>query len=116
MTVNATAAEQNTTGESGAAGRGDHQAVSADDSRFLGASTDEILANFEVGDQISDQHRDKLAGLLRCYPEVFSRSYADIGSYRGEDVDLETRAGHSSTVHKAVPHPLGAGATAEGAA
>ena len=87
--VNATSAEQNTTGASGTAGRGGQQAMSADDSRFLVASTEEILANFQVGDQISDQHRDKLAGLLRCYPEVFSRSYADIGSFKGEEVDLE---------------------------
>ena len=61
-------------------------AVSADDGRFVGKCTDEILSEFVVGDAITGVQRDKLAGLLASFPDVFSRGYADIGKFRGEDV------------------------------
>lgn len=80
-------------------------AVSADDSRFFGASTDQILSEFEVGDQIVGPHRDKLAELLKANPEVFSRSYADIGSYKGDKVDLELEPGTRPQFSRPYPIP-----------
>ena len=68
-------------------------AVSADDSRFVGKSTSDILSEFVVGEPLSATQRDRLADLLRSYPEIFSRSYADIGTYDGGDVDLELLPG-----------------------
>ena len=68
-------------------------AVSADDSRFVGKSTSDILSEFVVGEPLSVSQRDRLADLLRSYPEIFSRSYADIGTYNGGTVNLELLPG-----------------------
>lgn len=68
-------------------------AVSADDGRFVGKSTDDVLAEFMVGEPLSASQRDKLASLLSSFPEVFSRGYADIGVYKGGEVELELQSG-----------------------
>lgn len=63
--------------------------VSAGDSRFVGKEPEEILEQFKVGEQLKGPTREKVASLLQSFPEVFSDSYADIGCYRGGDVDLD---------------------------
>ena len=68
-------------------------AVSADDGRFVGKSTSGILSELVVGEPLSAPQRDRLAALLRSYPEVFSRGYADIGAYKGGAIDLELLPG-----------------------
>ena len=80
-------------------------AVSADDGRFLGSSADDVLGEFVIGEPLSAGQRDKLASLLRSFPEVFSRGYADIGLYKGGDVDLELQPGARPTFVKPYPVP-----------
>ena len=88
-------------------------AVSADDGRFLGSSSaDDVLGEFVIGEPLSAGQRDKLASLLRSFPEVFSRGYADIGLYKGGDVDLELQC--PPNVCQAVPSAVGEGRTVAG--
>ena len=80
-------------------------AVSADDGRFVGKSTDEILTEFLVGDPITGTQRDKLAVLLASFPEVFSRGYADVGRFKGEKVQLDLQPGAQPQFVKPYPVP-----------
>lgn len=86
-------------------GTAEVNAVSADDGRFVGKATQEILSEFVVGEPISGSQRDKLASLLSSFPEVFSRGYADIGKYQGDDVDLELQSGARPQFAKPYPVP-----------
>ena len=79
--------------------------VSADDGRFVGKTTDEVLSEFVVGSPITPSQRDKLAALLSSFPEVFSRGYADIGRYTGGDVDLELQEGARPQFIRPYPVP-----------
>lgn len=79
--------------------------VSADDGRYLGKTTDEVLSEFVVGSAITGSQRDKLAALLTSFPEVFSRGYADIGRYKGSDIDLELQEGASPQFIRPYPVP-----------
>lgn len=104
-TVNAVSSDVGVTETVAGVGMCCEHAVSADDSRFLGASTDDVLDHFCIGDQITGQHCDKLATLLKSQSEVFSRGYADIGSYKGEEVDLELEPGTRPQFSKPYPIP-----------
>ena len=64
-------------------------AVSASDGQFLGLEPEEVLARFQIGDEVKGPSREKVASLLQSFPGVFSQSYTDIGCYGGGDVDLE---------------------------
>ena len=80
-------------------------AVSADDGRYVGKSADDILSEFVVGEPLSCAQRDKLASLLRSFPEVFSRGYSDIGAYKGGEVDLELQPGARPQFVRPYPVP-----------
>ena len=79
--------------------------VSADDGRFVGKTTAEVLSEFVVGPPVTASQRDKLAALLSSFPEVFSRGYADIGRYNGGDVDLELQEGARPQFIRPYPVP-----------
>ena len=64
-----------------------------------------MLGEFVIGEPLSAGQRDKLASLLRSFPEVFSRGYADIGLYKGGDVDLELQPGAFPTFVRPYPVP-----------
>ena len=49
---------------------GEVNAVSADDGRHMGKTTDEVLSEFVVGSPITGPQRDKLAGLLSSFPLI----------------------------------------------
>lgn len=80
-------------------------AVSADDGRFVGKGTDEILSEFVVGEPITGAQRDKLAALLASFPGAFSRGYADIGKFKGDEVNLELQPGTNPQFIKPYPIP-----------
>ena len=80
-------------------------AVSGDDGQFLGESTDEVLSRFVIGDQVTGRERDGLAALLKSHSGVFSRNYADIGSYSGDEVDLELQPGAQPQFVRPYPIP-----------
>ena len=45
--------------------------VSADDGRYVGKTTDQVLSEFVVGPPVTGPQRDKLAALLSSFPEYF---------------------------------------------
>ena len=79
-------------------------AVSSSDNQFLGMSPEEVLARFKVGDKVAGPVKERLASLLQSLPEVFSTGYADIGCYKGDEVDLEREPGTRPMFAK--PYPV----------
>ena len=80
--------------------------VSASDGQFLCQDTDDVLAQFEIGEEIKGTHRDKVARLLRSFPGVFSKTYSDIGCYTGGEADLELKPGAKPQFVKPYPVPF----------
>ena len=80
--------------------------VSASDGQFLGQDADDILAQFEIGEEIKGTNRDKVAKLLRSFSDVFSKSYSDIGCYSGGEADLELKPGAKPQFVKPYPVPF----------
>ena len=80
-------------------------AVSASDGQFLGMESEDILARFQVGEEIKGSNREKVASLLQSFPDVFSQNYTDIGCYAGGDVDLEFEPGTRPRFSKPYPVP-----------
>ena len=80
-------------------------AVSSSDNQFLGLSSEEVLAKFNVG-KVDGPAREKLGSLLQSFPEVFSTGYADIGCYKGGEVELELEPGTRPKFAKPYPVPL----------
>ena len=58
-----------------------------------------------MGQTVTNGERDRLAGLIRSFPGVFSQGYSDIGCYKGEPIDLELKPGASPQFVKPYPVP-----------